>query len=94
MASHWAIMPPMLTPKIWALSMPSAAIASAWSRAMSRVVYPSGRGCFRLKAYTVKSPANSRYITAIGRAVPFTVFRPSPRPGSIMSTCPPLPKRM
>ena len=94
MASHWAIMPPMLTPNTSARRISSTSMAWARSRAMERMVYPDGMGSMRLKEYTVNFRANSRYRIAMGTAAPLTERRLSPRPGSMMSTRPPLPKRI
>ena len=62
------------------------------SSAMSRMVKPSGRAFLRLNTYTRYALAYSRYSQERDRAIPFTVRRPSPRPGMSKSASSPLPK--
>lgn len=92
--SHWAIIPPWDTPSTVAPEIPSVSIARARSSAKSTVVLPSRSTRFRLKQYTRKRRPNSRYCSAKVAAMPRTVRRPSPRPGSITSSSVPWPKAM
>ena len=87
-------MPPWDTPTTAADFSPRASSAAFRSSDMSRVVIPGASVTRRLNTYTVKSRARLRYRSAKGSAVPFTVFSPSPTPGTITSGLSPVPKRM
>ena len=61
---------------------------------MSLVVKESGISVLRLNTWTRKSFASLRYMRAMGIAVPFTVVRPSPRPGIMIRCLCPIPKEI